>query len=83
MTAAAVKVTGEPLHDVTFAGVMLTDGVTSGDTATVTTLLVTFETVVQAALLVITTVTWFPFVRVLMVNVADVCPATDDPLIFH
>jgi hypothetical protein len=46
-------------------------------------LLVTVVGLAQGSLLVITTVTASPLAREEFVNVADVCPGTFTPLIFH
>ena len=58
---------GDPLHDVTLAGVILTAGKAAAVMATVTALLVAVGVVEQAELLVITTVT-----TSLLLNVVDV-----------
>ena len=62
---------------------MVTEGVTFVLTVIVIAELVAVEVVVQAALLVIITLTWSLFTSDVVVNVAAVCPVTVVPLICH
>ena len=62
--------------------VMVTEGVTLV-AVTVIALLVAVGEVVQAALLVMITLTWSPLASVVVVNAAAVCPATVVPLTCH
>ena len=57
LTGDAVKVTGEPVHDVTVVVVMLTAGAAAEVIVTVTVLLVALGVEAHDALLVITTET--------------------------
>lgn len=80
----AVNVTDVPAQ-IAPAGLaaMETEGVTVGFTVIVIPEEVAVADVGQATLLVITTVTTFPFVSVEDVNVDEVAPPTFDPLICH
>jgi hypothetical protein len=62
---------------------MLTAGVAALVIVTVTALLVADSVVAQLALLVITTETTSLLIRVVVVNVAAVCPLTGLPFILH
>jgi hypothetical protein len=72
LTGEAVKVTGEPVQEVTLVGVMVTAGATAVVIVTVTALLVAVGVVAQLALLVITTETTSLLLSVVVVNVAAV-----------
>jgi hypothetical protein len=82
LTGAAVNVTLPPRQIDVVVDVMVTDGVTLV-AVTVIVLLVAVGEVVQAALLVMITLTWSLLARVVVVNVAAVCPGTAIPLICH
>ena len=82
MVGVAVNVTEPPLHIEVLPNVMLTDGVTDV-VVIVIELLVAVVGVAQGSLLVITTDTLFPLVRVDVIKVEAVCPATFTPLIIH
>ena len=82
MVGVAVNVTEPPLHIEVLPEVMLTDGVTDV-VVIVIGLLVAVVGLAQGSLLVITTDTLLPLVRVDEVKVEAVCPATFTPLIIH
>jgi hypothetical protein len=70
----AVNVTLVPAQIEVDDALMETNGVTELED-TLMTLLVTFATVAQLALDVMTTLTWSPLARLLVVNVAELVPA--------
>ena len=78
----AVKVTGLPEQMDVELAVMDTAGVTEASVI-VRELLTAVGVVVQLALLVITTDTTSPLLRVELVKVEEFDPATSVPLIFH
>ena len=78
----AVNVIEPPLHIEVLLAFMVTDGVTVV-VVIVIGLLVAVVGFAQGSLLVIITDTLFPLVRVDVINVEDVCPATFTPLIIH
>jgi hypothetical protein len=79
----AVKLTAVPAQVLTEAGVIFTEGVTTGLIETVTALLVALGEVAQAALLTITTVTTSLFERLEVVKVAPVTPGILLPFTCH
>ena len=82
MFGVAVNVTEPPLHIEVVLDVMVTDGVTDV-VEIVIGLLVAVTGLAQGSLLVITTDTLLPLVRVDVVKLEAVCPATFTPLIIH
>ena len=82
MVGVAVNVTEPPLHIEVLPEVMLTDGVTDV-VVIVIELLVAVVGFAQGSLLVIITDTVLPLVRLDVVKVEAVCPATFTPLIIH
>ena len=78
----AVKVTEPPLHIEVVFSFMVTDG-TTDVVVIVIGLLVAVVGLAQGSLLVIITDTIFPLVRVDVIKVEAVCPATFTPLIIH
>ena len=82
MVGVAVNVTEPPLQIEVVLDVMDTDGVTDV-VVTVIGLLVAVVGLAQGSLLVIITDTILPLVRVDVINVEVVCPATFTPLIIH
>jgi len=82
LVGVAVNVTEPPLHIDVLLDVMVTDGVTDV-VVIVIGLLVAVVGLAQGSLLVITTDTLFPLVRVDVIKVEAVCPATFTPLIIH
>jgi hypothetical protein len=82
LVGVAVNVTLAPTQIEVWLATIDTDGVTLL-TVIVTGALVAVGEVVQAALLVIVTLTWSLFARVVVVNEAVVCPGTVIPLICH
>ena len=83
LTGDAVKVTGEPVQDVTVVGVMLTDGAAPEVIVTVTVLLVALGVEAHDALLVITTETTSLLLSVDEVNVDPVWPEAATPFTNH
>jgi hypothetical protein len=78
----AVKVTLAPAHIEVWLAVIDTTGVIlAADIVMV--LLVAVGVVVHEALLVMITLTWSLFTRVVVVKVAVVCPATGIPFTCH
>ena len=82
MVGVAVNVTEPPLHIEVVLDVMLTDGITDV-VVIVIGLLAAVVGFAQGSLLVITTDTILPLVRLAVVKVVAVCPATFSPLIIH
>ena len=82
MVGMAANVTEPPLHIEVVVDVMVTDGVTDV-VVIVIGLLVAVVGLAQGSLLVITTDTIFPLVRLVVVKVGAVCPATFTPFIIH
>ena len=82
MIGVAVNVIEPPLHIEVPLEVMVTVGVTDV-VVIVIGLLVAVVGLAQGSLLVIITDTIFPLVRVDVINVEVVCPATFTPLIIH
>ena len=78
----AVNVTEPPLHIEVLFAFMVTDGVTDV-VVIVIGLLVDVVGLAQGSLLVIITDTVLPLVRLAVVKVEAVCPATFTPLIIH
>jgi hypothetical protein len=74
LVGVAVNVTVFPEQIDVVDALMDTEGVTEL-VVMVTTLLVAVAAVVQVALEVIITLTWSPFARLLVVNVAELVPA--------
>ena len=82
MVGVAVNVAEPPLHIEVLPDVMLTDGITDV-VVMVIGLLVAAVGLAQGSLLVIITDTVLPLVRLAVVKVVAVCPATFTPLIIH
>ena len=82
MVGVAVNVTEPPLQIEVLFDVMDTDGVTDV-VVIVIGLLVAVVGLAQGSLLVIITDTVLPLVRVGVLKVEAVCPATFTPLIIH
>ena len=82
MVGVAVNVTEPPLHIEVLLDVMVTDGVTDV-VVIVIGLLVDVIGLAHGSLLVIITDTILPLVRLAVVKVEAVCPATFIPLIIH
>jgi hypothetical protein len=82
LVGVAVKVTEPPLHIEVLPDVIVTDGVTDV-VVIVIELLVAVVGFAQGSLLVIITDTVLPLVRLDVVKVEAVCPATFTPLIIH
>ena len=82
MVGVAVNVTEPPLHIEVLPDVIVTDGVTDV-VVIVIELLVPMVGFAQGSLLVIITDTVLPLVRLDVVKVEAVCPATFTPLIIH
>ena len=82
MIGVAVKVMEPPLHIEVLVDVIVTDGVTDV-VEIVIGLLVVVAGFAQGSLLVIITDTVLPLVRVDVLKVEVVCPATFTPLIIH
>ena len=82
MNAVALNVTEVPGQIVVALGATVTDGVTGAFTVIVITLLVAVAGEGHVALEVITTDTWFVFVRVELVNVGLFVPTGVAP-IYH
>ena len=82
MVGVAVNVMEPPLHIEVLVDVMVTDGVTDV-VEIVIGLLVAVVGFAQGSLLVITIDTILPLVRLAVVKVEAVCPATFIPLIIH
>ena len=82
MVGVAVNVTEPPLHIEVVLDVMVTDGVTEV-VVIVIGLLVAVAGFAQGSLLVIITDTILPLIRLDVVKVEAVCPATFTPLIIH
>ena len=82
MVSVAVNVTEPPLHIEVVLDVMVTDGLTEV-VVIVIGLLVDVVGLAHGSLLVIITDTILPLVRVDVINVEIVCPATFTPLIIH
>ena len=82
MVGVAVNVTEPPPQIEVLPDVMLTDGVTDV-VVMVIGLLVAAVGLAQGSLLVIITDTVLPLVRLDVVKVEAVCPATFTPLIIH
>jgi hypothetical protein len=83
LVGVAVNVTEPPLQIEVVVEVMDTDGITDVVVVILIELLVTVVELAQGSLLVITTVTMLPLVRVDEVKVEAVCPAIFAPLIIH
>ena len=82
MVGVAVNVTEPPLQIDVLLDVIVTDGVTDV-VVIVIGLLVAVAGFAQGSLLVIITDTILPLVRVDVLKVEAVCPATFTPLIIH
>jgi len=82
LVGVAVKVTELPLQIEVLLDVIVTDGVTEV-AVIVIGLLVAMVGFTQGSLLVIITETILPLVRVDVLKVEAVCPATFTPLIIH
>jgi hypothetical protein len=82
LVGVAVNVTLAPTQIEVWLAATDTDGVALL-TVTVTGVLVAVGVVVQAALLVMVTLTWSLFARVVVVNVTAFWPVTVIPLICH
>ena len=82
MVGVAVNVTEPPLHIEVLLAFINTDGVTDV-VVIVIGLLVDVIGLAQGSLLVIITDTVLPLVRLAVVKVVAVCPATFTPLIIH
>ena len=82
MVAVAVNVTEPPLQIEVLLDVMVTDGVTDV-VVIVIGLLVDVAGLAHGSLLVIITDTILPLLRVDVIKVEAVCPATFTPLIIH
>ena len=82
MIGVAVNVIEPPLHIEVLLEVIVTDGATDV-VVIVIGLLVAVVGLAQGSLLVIITDTIFPLVRVDVIKVRAVCPATFTPLIIH
>ena len=82
LVGVAVNVTLAPEQIEIWLATTDTDGVIVA-AVIVTVLLVAVGVVVQVALLVIIAITWSLFARVVVVNVAAVCPGTVIPLTCH
>ena len=82
MVGVAVNVTEPPLHIEVLLDVIVTDGLTDV-VVIVIGLLVAVVGLAQGSLLVIITDTVLPLVRVDVLKVEAVCPATFTPLIIH
>ena len=82
MVGVAVNVMEPPLHIEVLPGVIVTDGVTDV-VVIVIELLVAVVGFAQGSLLVIITDTVLPLLRLDVVKVEAVCPATFTPLIIH
>ena len=82
MIGVAVNVIEPPLHIEVPLEVIVTDGATDV-VVIVIALLVVIVGLAQGSLLVIITDTVLPLVRLAVVKVVAVCPATFTPLIIH
>ncbi len=82
MVGVAVNVTEPPLHIEVLLDVIVTDGVTDV-VVIVIGLLVAVVGLAHGSLLVIITDTILPLVRVDVIKVEVVCPATFTPFIIH
>jgi hypothetical protein len=82
LVGVAVNVTEPPLHIEVVLDVMVTDGVTEV-VVIVIGLLVAVAGFAQGSLLVITTDTILPLVRLDVVKLEAVCPTAFTPLIIH
>ena len=82
MVGVAVNVTEPPLHIEVLPDVMVIDGVTDV-VVIVIELLVAVVGLAHGSLLVIITDTVLPLVRLDVVKLEAVCPATFTPLIIH
>ena len=78
----AVNVTDPPVHIEVVLEAIDTDGITNV-AITVIGLLAAITGLAQGSLLLIVTVTTSPLFKVVVVNVAAVCPVTFTPFIFH
>ena len=82
MVGVAVNVTDPPVHIDVVLEAIDTDGATDA-VVIVIALLVAVTGFAQGSLLLIVTVTISPLLKVVVVKVDDVCPATFAPLILH